>query len=112
SSLDPSNPGSVLQACNDGIDNDGDGAIDVADTGCSGSSAQIENPQCSDGYDNDGDGTADYGGDPDCTGPSSNRELALPPRNCRVGRLDPENDLLGILMIVLALRLGNRRRSA
>ena len=112
SSLDPSNPGSVLQACNDGIDNDGDGAIDVADTGCSGTSAQIENPECSDGYDNDGDGTADYGGDPDCLGPTSNRELAIPPRNCRVGRLDPENDLLGILMIVLALRLGNRRRSA
>ena len=112
SSLDPSNPGSVLQACNDGIDNDGDGAIDVADTGCSGTSAQIENPECSDGYDNDGDGTTDYGGDPDCLGPTSNRELAIPPRNCRVGRLDPENDLLGILMIVLALRLGNRRRSA
>ncbi len=111
SSTDPANPGSVLGACNDGLDNDGDGAIDVADTGCSSSSANIENPQCSDGYDNDGDGTADWGGDPDCTGPMSNRELAIPARDCRVGRLDPENDLLGLLMIFLALRIGTRRRT-
>jgi len=62
--------------------------------------------------DNDGDGTADYGGDPDCTGPTSNRELALPPSDCRVGRLDPANGLLGFITIFLALRIGTRRRSA
>ena len=112
SSTDPANPGSLIGACSDGLDNDGDGAIDGADAGCFGTSSNIENPQCNDGYDNDGDGFADYGGDPDCTGPTSNRELAIPVRDCRVGRLDPENDLLGLLMIFLALRIGTRRRTA
>ncbi len=57
---DPGNPGSVPGACSDGVDNDGDGAIDLADIGCStGSSGNSENPQCSDGIDNDNDGLVD-----------------------------------------------------
>lgn len=60
-------------ACNDGIDNDGDGRIDLNDAGCSSSYDSNEynylppvvnpNPQysyaCSDGIDNDGDGKID-----------------------------------------------------
>ena len=114
SNTDPANPGSVVGACSDGIDNDGDGAVDYpADTGCPAASANIENPQCSDGFDNDGDGTVDFGGDPDCVDSFSNRELALPPlpSDCRVGRLDPANGLLGFIMIFLALRIGTRRRT-
>jgi len=106
---DPANPGSVIGACSDGIDDDGDGTIDLADTGCPSASGRIENPECSDGFDNDGDGTADFVGDPDCTAAVSIRELALPTRDCR---LDPANGLLGFMMIFLALRFGTRRRSA
>ncbi|MEM7119088.1 MAG: hypothetical protein AAF614_42110 [Chloroflexota bacterium] len=62
---DPANPGSVLGACNDGIDNDGDGMIDSGDNGCVDAQSNIENPQCSDGHDNDGDGHADSD-DPAC----------------------------------------------
>ncbi|MDH3652799.1 MAG: hypothetical protein OEN21_00885 [Myxococcales bacterium] len=111
SSTDPANPGSIIGACSDGIDNDGDGTIDLADTGCPSAGGRIENPECSDGFDNDGDGVADFGADPDCGAPGSNRELALPPRDCRVGRIDPADGLLGFIMIFLALRIGTRRRT-
>lgn len=73
----------IPAACGDGKDNDGDGKVDGADTGCSGASDATEVPhdagcesaadqfegarQCSDGKDNDGDGKADAaGGDPGC----------------------------------------------
>jgi MYXO-CTERM domain-containing protein len=111
SSTDPANPGSVIDACMDGLDNDGDGLIDTADPGCASSSALIENPQCSDGFDNDGDGTADFGGDPDCASPSSNRELAIPVRDCRVGgATTPTNGVVWLAMVVLALSVRTRRR--
>ncbi len=117
SSTDPANPGSAIGACSDGIDNDGDGVIDLADPGCASSSASIENPQCSDGFDNDGDGTTDFGGDPDCTGPGSNRELAPPPaivyayRDCRVGgSTTPTDGALWLAMIFLALNVRTRLR--
>ena len=49
--------------CNDGIDNDGDGAVDCLDSDCSESSfcAQDdpEDEVCNDGIDNDGDGATD-----------------------------------------------------
>ncbi len=53
-------------ACNDGVDNDADGYIDMQDAGCSSGSDTDEynyvQPQvyaCNDGYDNDGDGRID-----------------------------------------------------
>jgi DNA-binding beta-propeller fold protein YncE len=70
---DPNNPGSVLGACNDGIDNDGDGAIDIADVGCVDLASNIENPQCNDGVNNDVDGLVDLA-DPNCASPSDNKE--------------------------------------
>ncbi len=47
--------------CGDGIDNDGDALIDIADPGCSTASDMREEdlPACSDGIDNDGDGSTD-----------------------------------------------------
>lgn len=53
-------------ACNDGVDNDADGYVDMQDAGCSSSSDTDEynyvQPQvyaCNDGYDNDSDGRID-----------------------------------------------------
>ena len=46
--------------CNDGIDNDGDGAIDCDDPGCYSDSVCSGNGEiCNDGIDNDFDGLAD-----------------------------------------------------
>ena len=43
-----------LPACNDGIDNDGDGLVDYpADVGCWDRDSDLENPQCQDGINND-----------------------------------------------------------
>jgi choice-of-anchor B domain-containing protein len=53
--------------CSDGIDNDGDGAVDAgADPGCLVAEAPVEDPACDDGVDNDGDGHVDAD-DPECT---------------------------------------------
>ncbi|MGB5694092.1 MAG: hypothetical protein WBM46_00435 [Polyangiales bacterium] len=105
---DPANPGSVIGACSDGIDNDGDGSVDLADSGCANAAGIIENPECSDGFDNDGDGTADFGGDPDCGGPAANRELAS--RDCRASRTSPRNGAIWLAVVFLALCLRTRRQ--
>lgn len=110
-STNPDDPGSVPGACDDGIDNDGDGDIDLADPGCASPTSNWENPQCNDGFDNDGDGLIDFGGDPDCNNASWNRELAVPARDCRVGPADTRGALLWFAMLIMALRL-RRRRSA
>jgi hypothetical protein len=50
-------------ACGDGIDNDGDGQIDLADAGCAGASDGSERDAaraCDDGIDNDGDYRVDF----------------------------------------------------
>jgi hypothetical protein len=56
--------------CSDGIDNDGDGAIDLADdTGCENPfdrSEQSGYAVCDDGLDNDGDGAIDFPDDAGC----------------------------------------------
>ncbi len=111
SGTDAANPGSITGACSDGIDNDGDGATDLADVGCASALGNIENPQCSDGYDNDGDGAIDFGADPDCSDPTWNRELAVPPSDCRAGGTDPMKGALWLGMIFLALSVRVRRRA-
>ncbi len=65
--------------CSDGIDNDGDGAIDFPDDlGCVGPTDDTEDsptsPKCDDGRDNDGDGKADYPADPGCFAPAGDAE--------------------------------------
>jgi len=56
-------------ACSDGVDDDGDGLVDLADPGCSSpsdTSEQGSGIDCNDGVDNDGDGLVDLA-DPGCS---------------------------------------------
>ena len=66
----------AAKACNDGVDNDGDGYTDLADPGCSSNKDTSElnaNIECDDGNDNDGDGLADWR-DGGCSGPTDTDE--------------------------------------
>jgi hypothetical protein len=94
--------------CANGLDDDGDGAIDFpADPGCKTEASAIENPQCDDELDNDADGKVDWDGgaaadppDPQCAGtPWKNKER--PP--CGVGAE------LALLLPLLG-RIARRRR--
>lgn len=56
-----------LPACNDGVDNDGDGLADFpADPHCTAKGDRSETPDCADGLDNDADGALDFPADPKC----------------------------------------------
>ena len=60
--------GPPAEICNDGIDNDGDGDTDCADSDCAGDPACAPAAEiCNDGIDNDGDGDTDCA-DSDCAG--------------------------------------------
>lgn len=61
-------------ACNDGVDNDGDGQSDLTDLGCTSVNDDSEQFDCQDGVDNDGDGDVDYPADAGCELASSPRE--------------------------------------
>ncbi len=94
-------------ACSDGIDNDGDGAVDhPADIGCQNIASDNENPRCDDGIDNDGDGKVDWDGagvaasDPNCSFAWQNWET--PPAGCGLG---------AELALVLGLLAAGRRRA-
>ncbi len=57
------------RACSDGLDDDGDGLVDLADPGCYGPGDPFETNAlvaCDDGFDNDADGLVDWGYDPGC----------------------------------------------
>ncbi|HEX8152635.1 MAG TPA: PKD domain-containing protein, partial [Thermoanaerobaculia bacterium] len=72
--------GSAVTACNDGIDNDGDGAIDTADAGCATAAGLTELTgltACNDGLDNDFDGKIDMA-DVQCTSATVNFEHQPP----------------------------------
>ena len=69
-----------ITQCNDGADNDGDGAVDLNDFGCSGADDRDEGTpaeatECADGEDNDGDGDVD-GVDSACAIPNNREEIA------------------------------------
>ncbi len=68
------------EICNNGIDDDGNGKIDCADSACSGYSgcAAIHVPACSNGLDDDGDGKIDYPEDPGCDSLNDNDEYNPP----------------------------------
>jgi len=67
----------VPKQCGDGIDNDGDGFVDLADVGCSSALDDDETDPlpsaCSDGIDNDGDSFVDLD-DVGCIGSDDNDE--------------------------------------
>src|SRR3989344_9584234 len=72
----------VPPQCSDGIDNDGDGAIDSNDFSCSGPTDNDETlprAACQDFVGNDNDGLTDFPQDPGCTSNQDNDEFnALP----------------------------------
>jgi hypothetical protein len=64
---------SLVTECSDGLDNDQDDLIDLADPGCATPSGDSEAdpatlPECADGVDNDADGLVDYPDDTSCAG--------------------------------------------
>jgi hypothetical protein len=67
-------------ACSDGLDNDGDGLVDVGeDPGCADAADESERSAglvCDDGEDNDGDGRADFPGDTGCSEPLDSSEVS------------------------------------
>jgi hypothetical protein len=63
--------------CEDGVDNDGDGALDLADGGCDGAGDGSEWTAvfvCDNGQNDDGDARADFPFDPGCADPTSELE--------------------------------------
>lgn len=59
-----------VPACQDGLDNDSDGLIDLNDAGCANASdtSEVDAPTaCNDGVDNDSDGAIDYSADTGCS---------------------------------------------
>jgi len=88
-------------ACRDGLDNDADALVDLADPGCSEPSDPSERSSvaCDDGLDNDGDGFVDLQ-DPHCVGPGDGWER---PRGCGLGAE------LGLAVGLAALGRSRRR---
>jgi hypothetical protein len=75
----PGEPDAALAACSDGVDNDGDGLIDLEDRGCVAAGDDDESGpprECNDEVDNDDDGFVDLE-DPDCEGALDDEEQAL-----------------------------------
>ncbi|MEN8159508.1 MAG: hypothetical protein ABFS41_05475 [Myxococcota bacterium] len=81
-----SSPPAPVPACDDAVDNDGDGAADFpADPGCASAASGLEDPACDDGIDNDRDGRVDLD-DAHCTSASRAREASAPPTaGCGLG---------------------------
>lgn len=79
----------TTEICDDGMDNDGDGAVDMEDSDCAGSPVHGAGTTeatsgsggaqtvCTDGFDNDGDGAVD-GEDPGCSCPTRSPDSESP----------------------------------
>jgi len=87
-----------INQCQDGIDNDGDGAIDYpSDFSCTSSTDDDETllkSQCQDGLDNDSDGLIDYSQDIGCSSNQDNDEFNAP-INCSTHAQCGTNGLTG-----------------
>jgi hypothetical protein len=82
-----------IPACDDGIDNDGDGLVDwLEDPSCADdfSGASEGGNACDDGIDNDGDGFEDWPDDPSCAGDSRGVSEGVP--TVCSDRLDNDHD--------------------
>jgi hypothetical protein len=88
-----------ITECNDGIDNDGDGDIDLLDAACPSPDWDREFAQCNDGLDNDNDGDIDLA-DAQCKTPWTNRESST----CGIGF-----EIALLLPPIMALRRRRRR---
>jgi hypothetical protein len=101
--------------CGDGLDNDRDGLVDLADPACGAESWPVESSDCQDGLDNDGDGGIDFDGGASRSGGDA---LAAADVNCNTGHRSselPRGEPCGLgaeLLIGLAAlqRLQRRRR--
>ena len=78
--------------CNDGLDNDGDGAVDLNDAGCRDKADRSEKFGCEDGIDNDGDGTIDYPADAGCTSATDDSESGEPAAESCSDGVDNDRD--------------------
>jgi hypothetical protein len=91
-------PQPALPECGDGVDNDGDGRIDLADNGCTSSMDPRERgdavTHCSNGLDDDADGRSDFPADPGCSaaGDADETDLADEPA-CHNARDDDQDGL-------------------
>jgi len=63
-------------ACANGVDDDGDGLVDLADPGCidAADDSELGTVQCDNGEDDDGDGYVDFPDDPGCASAASDAE--------------------------------------
>lgn len=87
-------------ACANGLDDDGDGFVDVDDPGCRDALSATESPQCDDGLDNDADGSIDLA-DAQCAGVASN-DNENPAPSCGLLGVEP--------FLMLAALTASRRR--
>lgn len=95
--------------CADGLDNDGDGAIDFPfDPGCASAAASLEDPACDDGIDNDADGLTDWPADGSCYSGAFQDDEAVPAPEPAVG----VQILLGGLLLACTRRARRRREWA
>jgi hypothetical protein len=64
-------------SCDNGVDDDGDGATDAVDPDCDddGGGEILVQPQCKNRVDDDGDGLIDYTPDPGCSSPTDTTEI-------------------------------------
>lgn len=75
--------------CTDGVDNDGDGRIDSADSGCllgDNEAADAGTKQCSNGIDDDGDGQVDFPADVGCINADDDAEDSAAAPHCMDNR--------------------------
>jgi len=66
----------ALSQCSNGLDDDSDGKVDMADPDCTSASDNNESsiPQCSNNIDDDGDGKKDFPADPGCVNANDDTE--------------------------------------
>jgi hypothetical protein len=71
-----------IPECGDGIDNDGDGLVDVGeDVGCPTETSDVESPECQDGLDNDGNLLVDFDGGVSALG-AGHPDVTAPDPSC------------------------------